>query len=129
MPPPEPGPQAAKLCRSLHGKLPDHLAGKERRPTEPDSPLVAAWGSPPIALRCGVGRPASLRPTSRLVTVNGVDWLPEPADAPTRFTTVGRKTRVQVIVPDAEFPAAGALVGLAGPVTSAIPAGEPGDIF
>lgn len=125
MPEPTPTPGAVRRCHALHTHLPDRLDGKKRRPTDPQSDLLAAWGSPPVALRCGVGPPAGLRPTSRLVTVNGVDWLPEPANAPTRFTAVGRSVFVQVIVqPDGE-PAANVLVDLAGPIKETIPEPSP----
>ena len=43
-------------------------------------------------LRCGVGTPAALQPTSELTTIDGVDWLQEDADSATRWTTVGRVT-------------------------------------
>lgn len=124
---PEPSPPAEieRTCRALHHGLPDELDGEWRRPTEPESRLLAAWGSPPIALRCGVGRPAALRPTSQLVTVDGVDWLPDPAEAPTRFTTVGRTAYVQVIVSEDSLPPANVLVELADPIKAAVPPEAP----
>ncbi|MQA84220.1 MAG: DUF3515 family protein [Streptosporangiales bacterium] len=121
VPEPNPAPEAVRLCRALHERLPDRLDSERRRPTEPDSELVAAWGSPPVGLRCGVGRPAGLRPTSRLATVNGVDWLPEPESAPTRFTTVGRAVYVEVILPEEGLPAANVLVDLAAPIKATVP--------
>ena len=45
-----------RACLSLVDDLPDHLAEQQRRETE-GSPLGAAWGDPPIVLRCGVGTP------------------------------------------------------------------------
>src|SRR5205085_11313527 len=62
---------AATVCASLHDQLPDVVGGADRRPTSPDSPYTAAWGATPILLRCGVGRPAALLPTSQLTTVAG----------------------------------------------------------
>lgn len=121
VPEPSAGPQALRTCRDLHRALPDRLDGLRRRPTEPQSQLLAAWGSPPVALRCGVAEPSGLRPTSRLVTVEGVDWLPEPSSAPTRFTTVGRAVHVQVILGNEDRPAAAVLVELAGPITETVP--------
>lgn len=121
IPEPSPGPQAVHTCRDLHRMLPDRLDDMRRRPTEPQSQLLAAWGSPPVALRCGVAEPSGLRPTSRLVTVEGVDWLPEPSAAPTRFTTVGRAVHVQVILGSEDRPAAAVLVELAGPIAETVP--------
>ena len=55
-------------------------------------------------LRCGVGVPAALTPTAELVTVDGVDWLPEPLTAGYLFSTVGRVVVVEVAVPDTYAP-------------------------
>ena len=65
-------------CAALAAELPKRLAGQDRRTTEPDSPSTAAWGDPPISLRCGVDRPAAYQPTSELVAIDTIDWLPEP---------------------------------------------------
>lgn len=118
---PRPPAAARAACERLYERLPDRLDEQPRRETTSASKLVAAWGSPAIVLRCGVGRPRGLQPTSQLFTVNGVDWLPEPADRPQRFTTVGRTAHVEVTVPQEYAPAAGVLVGLAAPVKAAIP--------
>ncbi len=124
IPPPQPKPQVRKLCARLAQRLPQQLGERERRPTQPDSPLVAAWGDPPVALRCGVGRPDALRPTSRLAVVNGVEWLPESAPKPRRFVTVHRAAYVQVIMPERTgVPAGDVLVNLADPIKATIPKG------
>jgi hypothetical protein len=80
--------------------------------------LTRAWGDPPIVVRCGVSVPSALRPDSQLVTVNGVDWLPEQTDAGYRFTTVGRLANVEVTVPATYAPEGDALVDLAGSIRS-----------
>lgn len=118
-PSPEPSGAAAYACAALHGRLPDEVAGATTTPTKPQSPLTQAWGSPAIVLRCGVGVPAALTPTSQLVTVNGVDWLPEPLTQGYLFTTVGRQLNVEVSVPDHYSPEADALADL-GPVISSL---------
>jgi hypothetical protein len=110
VPAPTPDPASARLCAGL--RLPDRLHGQARRSTEPSSALIAAWGSPAIALRCGVGRPAALRPTSELVTINGVNWFPQPADRPITFTAVGRRAYVEVTVPAKYAPAGDVLIEL-----------------
>lgn len=97
--PPSADAAAAKLCAALHDKLPAKLHGDERRTVTPDSKLTAAWGDPALALRCGVPRPAALRPTSNLAEINGLSWLPQPEGTPTTFTLLGRKAYVEVTVP------------------------------
>ena len=109
------------MCRRLADQLPQTVDAAERRAVSPDSPYVAAWGEPPIVLRCGVAKPAALQPTSELVTVNGVDWLPEPQEDGYRFTTTGRKAYVEVWVPDDYAPEVNPLVDLAAPVAAAVP--------
>jgi hypothetical protein len=115
---PEPRPDAAtaRLCGSL--RLPDKLHGQAARATEPRSPMIRAWGSPAIALRCGVGRPAAMMPTSELATINGVDWFPQPADRPTTFTAVGRRAYVEVTVPAKYEPAGEVLIDLTNVIKS-----------
>lgn len=110
VPPPRPDAATATLCRSL--RLPEKLHGLSPRPTEPKSPMISAWGSPAIAVRCGVGRPAALMPTSDLATINGVDWFPQPADRPTTFTALGRQAYVEVTVPAKYAPAGDVLIEL-----------------
>lgn len=122
VPAPQPGPRAAEACQELHDRLPKTLEGQQRRETEPPSPLVTAWGSPPIVVRCGVPEPDHLRPTSRLAVVNGVEWLPEPNRSPIRFTAVHRLARVEVRFPEGYGAPAGVLVDLAAPVKKAVPA-------
>jgi hypothetical protein len=105
--------------------LPHTVDDADRRDVTPDSPYVAAWGDPAIILRCGVARPPALAPTSELVTVNGVDWLPEPEDAGYRFTTTGREAYVEAWVPNDYAPEVNPLVDLAAAVTAAVaPAGD-----
>lgn len=119
--PPTPPPAVARLCDALRDRLPAKLHGRSRRATTPRSPLVTTWGSPAIMLRCGMPRPAALKPTSELVDINGVSWLPVPPDRPVTFTAVGRLAYVEVTVPSAYQPAGDVLIELAGPIKSAIP--------
>lgn len=102
IPVPSPDAATAALCKGL--KLPEKLDGHERRDT--GSPFTAAWGSPAIALRCGVPRPAD--PESgiidRVVVINGLDWLPTPLDRPAYWTLVGRDAYVEVTIPPEYLP-------------------------
>ncbi|WP_342787160.1 DUF3515 domain-containing protein [Actinomadura decatromicini] len=125
---PVPGPDAAtrRLCEGL--RLPEKVRGLERRDTSPDSPLTAAWGSPAIALRCGVPRPAALRPESQLVTINGIDWFGQPIDRPVTFTAVARQAYVEVTVPPKYNPAGDALIELGPSIKATIPQKPEGQI-
>ncbi|WP_246236875.1 DUF3515 domain-containing protein [Actinomadura chibensis] len=125
---PVPGPDAAtrRLCEGL--RLPEKVRGLERRDTSPDSPLTAAWGSPAIALRCGVPRPAALRPDAQLVTINGIDWFGQPTDRPVTFTAVARQAYVEVTVPPKYNPAGDALIELGPSIKATIPQKPEGQI-
>ncbi|HEU5158298.1 MAG TPA: DUF3515 domain-containing protein [Streptosporangiaceae bacterium] len=128
VPPPSPDPASVRLCGALHDRLPDTLRGQSRRRTRPESELAVAWGSPVIALRCGVPRPATMRQTSELVTVNGIPWFPRPPDRPVTFTAVGRRAYVEVTVPAAYAPQGDVLVELTPAIKAAIPAKPGGEL-
>lgn len=128
VPVPRPPAAIAKLCQGLRGRLPAKVGGKSRRSTSPESDLVTAWGSPAIALRCGVPRPAALHPTSQLVVVNGINWLPQPPDRPVTFTAVGRHAYVEVTVPAAYQPQGDVLIELTPAIKAAIPANADGSL-
>lgn len=119
---PSPSESAAEsACDALADALPRVVLDQPVRATDPDSPWTAAWGGPAITLRCGVARPAALVPTSELVTVNGVDWMPEQLTHGWRFTTTGRVAYVEVDVPVDYRPEVEALVDLAAAITEADP--------
>ena len=110
-------------------RLPDEVAGQDQRTVQPPEALAAAWGDPPIVLRCGVKKPALLRPDSSCFVANDVGWFAEldgrpvtglqPVDEDVVFTTVGRSAYVEVTVPPAYEPAADALVDLSGAISAA----------
>ncbi len=118
---PEPALSAAAACEALSDALPDTVRGQDSRPTDPRSPFTAAWGDPPITLRCGVERPAQLTPTSDIAEVDGVAWLPVELTEGYRFVTTGRFAFVEVDVPDDYAPEVDALVDLAEAVAATIP--------
>jgi hypothetical protein len=101
------------------------VQGQDARPVEPADALAAAWGDPPIVLRCGVERPARLRPSSPCLEVDGVGWFPQQAARGHLFTTVGRSAYVEVAVPEAYQPAAEPLVDLADAIRRHIPERRP----
>jgi hypothetical protein len=120
--PPNPPASIAAMCHTLRDRLPAKLAGQSRRTTSPDSPLVTAWGTPAIALRCGVPRPAALRPTAELATLDGISWFAEPPNRPVTFTAVNRRAYVEVTIPPKYSPPSDVLLDLATPIKSALPA-------
>jgi hypothetical protein len=83
----------------VHDELPDSVDGQARRDTEPASVRTAAWGDPPVVLRCGVPRPPGLTATSEVIEVNGVEWFLAGSERGYVFTTVGRRPYVELRVP------------------------------
>jgi Protein of unknown function (DUF3515) len=105
--------------------LPARLHGQRRRSTSPKSPFVMAWGSPAIALRCGVDRPVGMQPTSVVSQISGISWYAQPPDDPVTFTAVNLDTYVELDVPTAYSPAGDVLADLTSAIKGAIPA-QPG---
>jgi hypothetical protein len=103
-------------CRSLVAALPDHVSDQPRRETS-GNPLGAAWGDPPIVLRCGVGTPKGYDRFAACQTVNGLDWfVPDEASddqgMDVVMTTIGRAPDVEVTLPAQYRPPAAAMVDL-----------------
>jgi len=109
---------AAHACQDLADRLPASVVDAPARKTDPVSPLVRAWGDPAIVLTCGVGTPGALTSTSQLYKINDVTWLPEEIGDATRFTTIGRTTNVQVVVPNHYSPAGSALIDVGDAIKS-----------
>lgn len=91
-------------CAALVADLPDTLLGADRATIRPESNVMAAWGDPPIGLRCGVPRPSGLERDSTLTDIGEeegeiVSWLAQPEDAPTMFIAVHREAYVELSVP------------------------------
>jgi hypothetical protein len=118
--PPATSAATTEVCTALAAALPASIAGTERRTVTPATATTAAWGDPPIVLRCGVAQPAAFLPTSLVTTVDGVEWFAEQLTAGTLFTATGRTAYVEVAIPEAYEPAA-VLTGLAQAVESADP--------
>lgn len=122
LPDPLPEGAGAYACANFKSNLPDEVVGQTVTAVDPRSSFTAAWGDPAIVVRCGVPVPAALGPTSQLITVDGVDWLPEQLERGYLFTTVGRELNVEVSVPDEYAPEADALVDISPAVAAAITA-------
>lgn len=83
-------------CADVIVRLPDTVAGLERRTTNAQS--TGAWGDPSaVELRCGVE--PSGPTTDQCVNVNGVDWIVDESNAPIyRFEAYGRSPGLEVYV-------------------------------
>ncbi len=111
-------------CRSLLADVPQAVAGRAARRVADDAD-AAAWGDPPIVLRCGVEDPAALTPASRCDVVADVGWFTEEVAGGTLFTTIGRRFNVSVEVPADYDPEADALADLATLVQKHDPVEQP----
>ena len=130
---PQPGTHGD--CATLVADLPDVVEGDgcdgvlERRDLAGQTPGAAAWGQPPIILRCGVAPPAGIDPTQAVLEVAGVGWSAVPGHGGTFFYALDRAAIVEVAIPDDYAPEAQVLVDLADAVAqvplSAVPAAAP----
>lgn len=102
-------------CASIITRLPETVAGFDVRETNAQG--TGAWGSPSVVLlRCGVAVP---EPTASLtcVTVDGIDWLRDPADDPSFvFTTYGRDPATEVVIDSREASGGSVLTDLSAAI-------------
>jgi hypothetical protein len=124
VPDPAPTGESEGVCSALMADLPATVLDGKRREVEPGR-HSAAWGDPPITLRCGVDKPPELSAASACYEVNGVGWFAEEASGGYLFTTIGRTAYVEVGVPSEYAPEANALVDLAATVNSHDPVLKP----
>jgi hypothetical protein len=117
-PPPTLTAGQQRACQELISALPTELGDLPARPVDSPSPYVAAWGEPPVTLRCGIARPPSFIATADVQQINGVSWFVERRGPTTAWVVVDRPVYVEVLAPaaDASAPAA----RLSTPVTAAL---------
>ena len=121
---PTPDAGGVAVCAGVMGALPKEVLDQDRRKVEPGV-LSAAWGKPPVVLRCGVTAPPTLTPTSECLEINGVGWFAEDATGGMIFTTIGRATYVEVSVPSQYPLGTGALVDVGEAVSAHDPVVTP----
>ena len=109
-----------EVCDELLAELPSTVAGGERRDVTPYG-SGAAWGDPPVTLRCGTTDAQGLVAESPCEVVDGVGWYSEELERGYRFTTIGRLTYVELVVPDDVSQPSVALVELASSVRGHVP--------
>lgn len=106
-------------CADVMVRLPDVVAGEERRSTNAQS--TAAWGNPAaVILRCGLpdNGPSALP----CFTVDTIDWLREDSNDPSfTFRAFGRAPGIEVIIDSTAVSGTSALSDLASAIGS-IPA-------
>lgn len=110
-------------CKSLFADAPQQVAGEDSILVDGDN--AAAWGAPPIVLRCGVERPAIFDEGPQCDLIGDVGWVAESTADGFVFTTFGRRFHVSVEVPDDYDPASDALADLAGVVKKHDPSEKP----
>ena len=117
---------AARHCAHLLQALPRSVADQTRRTVATgEHEYAAAWGDPPVVLRCGVPRPKGLTRFASCQQVNGVGWFVPPRQinrgpGPILMTTIGLQPRVQVQLPGDDWPPAAAMADLAPSVKAAL---------
>jgi hypothetical protein len=95
-------------CANLVDALPATLTSNGKKLTrlplaDPAPQAAAAWAGDrgePVVLRCGLGKPAEMRPTASLRLVDGVNWLPVEGAGAITWYTVDRPVYVAVTIPD-----------------------------
>lgn len=121
--PPVPAPEAdSTACQRLLAALPDSIDEGEltrRQLRQPEPRATAAWGRPPVVLRCGLARPAELTRTSRLLVINGVQFLKIPGRGATTWVAVDRPVYIAVTLPEGS--GSGALQEIADAVRQTLP--------
>ena len=104
--PPADAPALA-TCARLSAALPATLGeGLARRPVAEVPDRAAAWGDPPLVLRCGTapaGRPGVDGEPVTLAPPDGraLPFLVDDVGAASTFTTRDRAVPVEITVPDA----------------------------
>ncbi|HKR48258.1 MAG TPA: DUF3515 domain-containing protein [Pseudonocardiaceae bacterium] len=92
-------------CTRLLAALPEKLDGGEhgpltrRRLAIPAPVGAAAWGEPPVVLRCGLDRPDDLTATSRLLAISDVQFLELPDPGTNTWVAVDRPVYIVVDLP------------------------------
>ncbi|MGH4012026.1 MAG: DUF3515 domain-containing protein [Pseudonocardiaceae bacterium] len=101
-----PAPAASSAdCTRLLAALPEEVDGgeqgtlKRRQLAAPAPAGAAAWGEPPVVLRCGLDRPTALTATSRLLEISGVQFFTLPNPGTSSWVAVDRPVYVVVDLP------------------------------
>ncbi|HEV2891335.1 MAG TPA: DUF3515 family protein [Frankiaceae bacterium] len=92
----------AQACQRLADRLPQSLGDDlPRRDTTPDDPHVAAYGDPPIVVRCGAPDTGTFEQGDPLLNVNGVSWFYEERGPVVVWSLPTSFVNVEVTIPTA----------------------------
>jgi hypothetical protein len=117
-------PEAQASCPAVMAALPLELTGEPSRRVQSESLFAYAWGEPPVALVCGVDRPAGFTVGVSAIQINGVQWYVDTDDPDrTVWTTVDRPVYVEVSLPAAVDSAP--VTALSTTIAAALPYQEP----
>ncbi|MDT7551115.1 MAG: hypothetical protein QOE84_3509 [Actinomycetota bacterium] len=84
-------------CRALIAAVPQQLdTTVRRRPVTGDGGRTAAWGSPPVTLRCGVPLPDQ---TQTPLVIDGFPLVLDQRSNDVTYTTADRAVNAAVLVP------------------------------
>jgi len=120
--PPSPANAVRVACSRLVDHLPDQLDNLNSRLVSPRSPLVHAWGSRAVVLRCGVPVPAGYDANSpSTAAVNGVSWFQQVYGNRVVWTAVRKTANVELTVPTSYDAQGGFLVDIGAAVAATIP--------
>ena len=112
---------AVAACRALIAALPDQVDGHRRRPATGDPERVAAWGDPPIVLRCASGPLVTPTGATQTYGVQGVRWVTSETGDTIVWTSFGRVVTVELRVP-AEYEGARIVTPLSEVIAATVPA-------
>jgi hypothetical protein len=96
--PPSAGAATVRFCTALAQRLPSSLGSLERRRTTGER--VAAWGDPPVRLRCGVAPPVRDPGDTQRIDVADVAWYADEQADQVVWTTLDLLVPVEVTVPE-----------------------------
>ncbi len=115
--PPDLNAEDEAACEAFAANLPATLNDEKPVETDPEDPLGAAYGDPPIVVICGVDVPEGFDGTAACEEANNVGWYapPEQYDDPSADVTIFATTHrplVELKVP-AEYRPNGLAASLA----------------
>lgn len=90
--------RAGTVCRALIATLPGTVRSLQRRPVSAGSEQNAAYGTPPLRLRCGVPT-ASVAPDATVYPLAGVCYIADKQSHRSVWTTVDREVPISITVP------------------------------
>ena len=114
-------PECVRLMKELPQSLESGGQTLQRRElADPAPEAAAAWGvENPVVVRCGLHKPADLKPTSQVVEIDGVRWFQATDPGASTWYVVGTPVTVAVTLPQGS--GTGIVQDLAKAVTAAMP--------